>query len=76
MGDTKKLVLGILGALWAFFLVAITITPHDAWEHLVAWWAVIITGLGWLAVWQAKVYPVVAIVRSFYIWRNRRRTKS
>jgi hypothetical protein len=34
-----------LGGFWAFFLVAITLTPHDLWAHLVAWWGVIAAGV-------------------------------
>ena len=40
-----KIALWILGGLWAFFLVAITMTPHDLWQHLVAWWGVVVAGV-------------------------------
>jgi hypothetical protein len=73
MASWQKVAIGVLGALWAFFLVAITITPQDAWEHLVAWWGVILSLGGILLVWQGKIFGAASLGHAIYQWWRMRR---
>jgi hypothetical protein len=62
-----KILLGLVGAVWGFFLVAIQISPKDAWEHLVAWWGVILSGMTLVAagaIWLWKAHSVLIITQA------------
>ena len=75
-----KIALWILGGLWAFFLVAITMTPHDLWQHLVAWWGVVVAGVSFVgiaSVWIAKYLGIATSAQAIYdIWKKRREGRS
>lgn len=52
-----QIVLGVLGALWAFFLVAITIPPKQALANLAAWGGVIASA--WAIALGVAVFAVL-----------------
>lgn len=65
-----KIALSVLGGLWAFFLVAITMTPHDLWQHVVEWWGVILTGLGFAGsalFWLFTHMGMVGLIRTIFL---------
>ena len=85
MATWKKIALSVLGALWAFFLVAITLTPHDAWDHVLAWWGAILAGLvlvgaALAAIWKSFSILILwqahaAALRELFVFIRRRKSR-
>jgi len=67
------------GALWAFFLVAITVTPHDVWQHLVAWWGVIVIGASFVVsafLWVTQyLFGFLSFLHGLYTFHQQRKNK-
>lgn len=67
----------IAAALWAFFLVAMTVTPRDVWEHLVAWWGVIVIGAGFAAAglaWASlHLFGPASFIHALYVYLKQRK---
>jgi len=61
-----KIAAWIGGAVWAVLIVAITVSPHEAWRHLVEWWQVIAAGIGLLALAVGLIHGVFR----FFFRRN------